>query len=146
MPMCSTHFIQYDGTCPLCYKGQGGGGTFVGGILAPLTPPVPEDKAEALLKEALDIVTGARRKAYGNPEDNFACIANLWQDYLDSRMKRWKGDTRPGFGVALTNADVAVMMVLMKCARLAETPDHHDSTLDIAGYAACLARCQGASS
>jgi hypothetical protein len=36
------------------------------------------------------------------------------------------------------------MMVLMKVARLAETPDHADSLRDIAGYAACAARTSGA--
>jgi len=128
MATCIKHgFWDGSGFCPACLEEFKPDVTSV-----KLVPNAPEDKAEALLKEALDIVTGARRKSYGNPEDNFACIANLWQAYLNRRSPS-----------NITASDVAVMMVLMKCARLAETPSHHDSALDIAGYAACLARCQG---
>lgn len=98
-----------------------------------MSPPV--DRAETLLQEALKIVTGARRQTYGTPEDNFGCIARLWNTYLTRRVGA-SADPK------LAPGDVAVMMVLMKCARLAEAPDHHDSAVDIAGYAACLARCQ----
>lgn len=104
-------------------------------LLKALTPP-PADPAEALLAEAAKIVTGARRNAYGNPEDNFKTIADLWTTYLHRRGADF---TDPEQKVAAT--DVAAMMILMKTARLAETPDHHDSLVDIAGYAACHARC-----
>ena len=94
------------------------------------------DPAADLLDRAKNIVTGARRASYGKPEDNFACIAALWQTYLDRRTSAGK------LGVfEITPADVAVMMVLMKTARLAETPGHEDSWQDIAGYAACGWRC-----
>lgn len=96
------------------------------------------DPAAALLDEATKIVTGARRQSYGTPEDNFACIADLWNMYLNRRADTV--DKRDY--MVLVPTDVAVMMILMKCARLAETPTHHDSAVDIAGYAACLARCQ----
>ena len=33
------------------------------------------------------------------------------------------------------------MMVGLKVARLIETPDHQDSILDIAGYAAVMSEC-----
>jgi hypothetical protein len=106
-----------------------------------------DDKAAALLKEALKIVTGARRQAYGTPEDNFQCIADLWNVYLARRRMTTAGSRElcpdgPATPYLMTPADVSVMMVLMKTARLAETPNHHDSAVDIAGYAACLARCQ----
>ena len=97
-----------------------------------------DDKALLLLDKAKEIVSGARRQAYGNPEDNFKCIASLWSVYL----LKAKGGMRFQDGESvLTSADVATMMILMKCARLAETPMHGDSMLDIAGYAACMARC-----
>lgn len=99
-------------------------------------PMEPADAAVLLLDQARAIVAGARRKAYGTPEDNFACIAGLWTTYLRRRF--------PAGPVDLTAADVAVMMVLMKCARLAETPAHADSWRDAAGYAACGARASGA--
>lgn len=97
------------------------------------------DPAEDLLKEALRIVTGARRSAYGKPEDNFATIAGLWNTFCQRRRLDFT-DPKQGF----TAGDTAVMMILLKCARLGESPDHVDSVVDIAGYAACLRRCQAA--
>ncbi len=96
------------------------------------TPTTP-DKAMDLLDAAKKIVSGARRATYGLPEDNFRTIAAMWTPFLTKRNGR---------DVVITSADVAAMMILMKCARLGETINHADSTLDIAGYAACLARCQ----
>lgn len=98
------------------------------------------DPAEALLDEAKKTVTGARRQSYGLPENNFGCIADLWTTYVQRRFRRDNPNALDP--VVFRPADVAVMMILMKCARLAESPDHHDSSVDIAGYAACLARCQ----
>ena len=94
-------------------------------------PSPPPDKAEDLLNEALRIVTGARRNAYGPPEDNFRRIADLWNVYL--KQRKTHGD--------ITMGDVSLMMVLMKIARLSETPTHRDSVVDMAGYSACYARC-----
>jgi hypothetical protein len=38
---------------------------------------------------------------------------------------------------------VAQMMVLLKMARLMQTPDHRDSVVDMAGYTATYARVVG---
>jgi len=93
------------------------------------------DPAEDVLKYAQHIVSGARRSAYGNPEDNFARIAALYETYLvQAGMK--KEDARK-----LEGHDVAILMILMKCARLIETPNHTDSWADIIGYGACGTRC-----
>lgn len=73
------------------------------------------------LETAKEIVNGARQENYGNPESNFKDIAFLWMDYLDH-------DIAPH--------DVAIMMILMKIARLKNKRDHVDSWVDIAGYAA----------
>lgn len=80
--------------------------------------------------EAVRIVTGARRTAYGTPERNFERIARLWNAHLANRFQSAEQ-------ISLTAGDVAAFMRLMKEARLAETPDHWDSYVDIAGY--CLA-------
>lgn len=85
-------------------------------------------KREKLLKEALKIVKGARQKNYGTPEDNFKRIADLWTVYT---------------GIEITPGDVAVMMILMKAARLMNDPSHMDSWVDIAGYAACGGEING---
>ncbi len=90
------------------------------------------DRAE-LLSTALEAVN-ARPKAYGPPERNFTRIASHWNVYLT-------GKYGAGSAPLLDAVDVAAMMALMKIARLEETPDHIDSWVDLAGYAACGAEC-----
>lgn len=76
-----------------------------------------------LLDDASKLVNGARNQAYGNPSDNQRAIADLWRAYLS--------------GVStLRDSDVAVLNILQKIARLQNSPDHEDSWVDIAGYAA----------
>jgi hypothetical protein len=74
--------------------------------------------------EAKRMVDGARRGAYGTPEDNFQRIATFWTAYF----------LNTGREVRVTAADVSPMMRLMKEARLCETPDHLDSHIDLVGY------------
>lgn len=85
-----------------------------------------------VLKEAGAIVYGDREKTYGHPTKNLACIASMWDAYLLNRF---------GFEGNLSSQDVAAMMTLLKIARLANTPGHHDSLVDAAGYVALYARC-----
>lgn len=95
----------------------------------------PNPRAD-LLQKALKIVTQDRNAQYGDPEDNFAKIAEYWNGYLRQRFSR---DNK--FWVRLQPHDVAILMVLMKVARLAHSPFHEDSWEDIAGYAACGFDC-----
>lgn len=99
----------------------------------PTPNPLPDTARARLLQRAMEITHHDRNANYGNPEDNFQHIANLWNDYLNVR--------RPEAAV-ITGADVAVMNMLIKVARLGNNPAHYDSSLDIAGYAACLADIQ----
>jgi hypothetical protein len=144
-PRCSTVVAPNMILCWPCHEAMyGEDHTKFNNYTGPATiPPEPvtiaetTDKAADLLDEAKKIVTGARRQTYGAPEDNFRVIADLWATYLRR--------THAGHitGVLRVEAkDVAQMMILMKVARLAESPDHHDSVVDIAGYAACAARLQ----
>jgi Domain of unknown function (DUF6378) len=71
-----------------------------------------------------------RQGRYGAPNKNFTNIAALWTAHLRGRY----GELAT---IALDEADVAVMSAMIKMARLAETPDHEDSWVDLAGYAAC---------
>lgn len=96
--------------------------------------------AADLLRQAADIVAGSRALAYGDPNDDFNCTAQMWSAYLHHRQHV----TGKGASYALTPVDVAVMMLLVKISRLAKTPNHADSWRDIAGYAACGARVAGA--
>lgn len=85
-------------------------------------------------QEVLDTAKAAvadRGLNYGSPEDNFGRIALLWLTHLENRY----GDGTLGW--KLDAHDVAMMMVLMKVARLENDPGHMDSWVDIAGYAAC---------
>lgn len=87
---------------------------------------------QRILDEASDLTHNARNKDYGNPEDNFANIAKAWTAYLQARYPN----------VVITPQDYAVMHILVKTARLSTNLNHHDSTVDIAGYAACLGDVQ----
>ena len=104
-----------------------------------MTTTPTEDPAAQLLEQARKIVTGARRQAYGTPEDNFQRIADLWNVYLSLRFRE-----TPSNASVLGTVDVCLMMNLMKVARLIETKNHADSWRDIAGYAACGARASSA--
>lgn len=87
------------------------------------------DARRTLLREAESIVSGPRAASYGPPEDNFRRIADFWSTYLRERL--------PHIDIWLQPNDVATMMILLKVARLIESPNHKDSYTDIAGYAAC---------
>ena len=87
-----------------------------------------------VLQEASKLVyDGQRQKDYGHPKVNFARIANLWNGYFKAK----------GFDVELNPEDTSDMMLLLKMARLMETPLHRDSYVDMAGYVATRARCAG---
>jgi hypothetical protein len=101
----------------------------------PLTQPTEPDVKARIAAEAARIVTGERRGAYGSPENNFERIARFWTAHL---ANRYGDDKKFHLGPPkLDGTDVALMMVLLKAARLANQPDHRDSWVDISGYAAC---------
>lgn len=77
----------------------------------------------AVLSEAGQVINGERQDAYGNPEDSFTDIADLWGWYL---------------GRPLLPSDVAIMMALLKFAR--EKHQHkRDNVVDACGYLALYA-------
>ena len=92
-----------------------------------------DNPLKTLLDEAAETVA-ARGKPYGGVEDNFERIARLWTAHIENR---YGGVVAPTGDVTLDGTDVALMMVLLKIARLANDPAHRDSWVDIAGYAAC---------
>lgn len=86
-----------------------------------------EIKAEGILEEAARLTRGDRQNAYGPPNQDFARTAKMW-----SALK----------GVEFTPAEVAMFMICLKLSR--ETHQKkRDNTVDMAGYARCLAICQG---
>lgn len=78
-------------------------------------------KRAEILEAARVCVCGEREQDYGAPEDSFMLIAKLWSVYTD---------------YPITAKDVAVMMALLKVARI-KNSDKADSYIDLAGYAAC---------
>lgn len=96
----------------------------------------PTTRAE-ILDAAKKIVTGDREKQYGSPEDNFAVIARFWEVYLNQRCV----DAMSGF--MLNPDDVAMLMALMKVARIMTGTFKGDSYIDACGYLACAAEIAG---
>ena len=82
---------------------------------------------EEILSEAKKCVCGGRDYDYGTPENSFGLIADLWSVYKC---------------VEITPKDVAVMMCLLKVARIKKS-DKADSFVDLAGYAACAGEIAG---
>ena len=82
--------------------------------------PIIGRPAEVLVPEA-DIagLLAVRGSAYGSPLVNHQRIAELWSAYLRTEIKP---------------EQAAMMMALVKVARLIQSPDHADSIHDLAGY------------
>lgn len=78
----------------------------------------PTTRAE-ILDAAKKIVAGDREKQYGKPEDNFAVIAEFWTTYI---------------GHPISSEDVAIMMALLKIARIRSGNYKTDSFVDGVGY------------
>ena len=79
-------------------------------------------KRKEILENAIQTVCHDRSDQYGEPENNFRRVADLWSAYL--------------FPLVLRPQDVANMMILFKIAR-AKVNNKSDTWIDIAGYAAC---------
>lgn len=79
-------------------------------------------KRDEALSEVERCVLQDRNASYGSPENNFSRVAKLWTAYFDREFEPH---------------DVAVMLALLKVARLSENPTHMDSWVDLAGYAVC---------
>jgi len=70
-----------------------------------------------------------RGQVYGPPHVNHRRIAALWSGYLEHEV---------------TPSQAAMCMLLVKVARLIESPDHADSMDDLAGYLEVYRDCREA--
>jgi hypothetical protein len=77
---------------------------------------------EMMLKQAATVIAN-RRQTYGDPAASMTAVAQRWSITL---------------GQPITPTQVALCLIDLKLARLAHQPDHLDSMVDIAGYAAVL--------
>ena len=74
-----------------------------------------------ILDTAKEYVTKDRADTHGDAESNFGLIAAYWSAHLNKNISAH---------------DVAVMMTLLKLARMRSNPAHVDSAVDAAGYSA----------
>lgn len=78
------------------------------------------------LLEAAKATVADRGEDYGSIWENHERIAVIWTALI---------------GIQIEPEHVAMMMAGVKLARLAATPDHQDSWVDLAGYAATGSEC-----
>ena len=104
-------------------------------IISMLEKPAVDSRPEQepwprqrVLREAEKCVCGKREQDYGTPEDSFQKIAALWTAYMSNNSI---------VDTVFSASDVAVMLALLKIARISENPQHMDSWVDGCGYFAC---------
>lgn len=78
-------------------------------------------KATETLTVAAEIIGGDRAKTHGDLAENMKMIADLWSIYLKHEVSA---------------RDTAIMMALLKAARLKTGSASDDHFIDMAGYAA----------
>lgn len=78
-------------------------------------------KRKEILSLASKLVDETRAEVYGDSYENHDRIARMWSVIL---------------GQEVTVSQVYQCMIAVKLARLYNSPDHEDSWVDIAGYAA----------
>ena len=78
----------------------------------------------SILDTAKEYVTKDRAADHGDMEDNFQRIAAYWNTHL-------------GLISYIKDTDVAVMMTLLKVARIHSNTENIDNWVDAAGYMAC---------
>ena len=78
-------------------------------------------RSSELLKKASELVNGDRQVDYGDKLINHVNIANLWSAYIN---------------INISPHDVAVMMCLLKIARLKQGSRTEDTYLDASAYMA----------
>ena len=80
-------------------------------------------KADEILSAAEAAVVGERATTYGDMQENMAMISRLWNVYLEG-------------GRLIDAKDAAIMLGLVKIARMATGGKKLDNFVDLAGYAA----------
>ena len=82
-----------------------------------------------ILDTAKDYVTRDRAADHGSMEDNFQTVATYWNAHLGID---W-----------IEPQDVAVMMTMLKLARIRQNEHHLDNWIDASGYMACGGEIMG---
>jgi hypothetical protein len=82
---------------------------------------IPLEPRAEVLRTAEKLITHARAEQHGSMKANFECIGRYWGIHL---------------GREVTANDVAIMMALLKVARLKSNPANMDNWIDACGYLA----------
>lgn len=80
----------------------------------------------AVLQEAAGLIIGQRNVDYGDPVENHQHIADIANAIT---------------GHSLSARDVALVLASVKLARLAKSPLHRDSYVDLCGYTGIAYEC-----
>ena len=81
---------------------------------------------QSVLTEAAGLVSGQRQADYGPPAENMAHVVRIFAAWTD---------------IHLTPRQGAQFLMALKMARLANSPHHRDSHVDLAGYTEILWQC-----
>ena len=84
--------------------------------------PMAKYTRSEILDTAKEYVTKDRASEHGDMESNLTTIAELWGVYLERHVDP---------------SDVAVMMTMLKIARIKSNPTNPDNWIDGCGYMAC---------
>jgi|CXWL01.1.fsa_nt_gi hypothetical protein len=128
----SANYLHVDDAGPYVpYEGGGGGG--VCGPWSTIGPSSPGQHLPSGAKDVLDrareIASGDRQRDYGHPIVNHTRTAKLWSAFL---------------GIEITPEQVCDLNALQKFSRLAHSPDHEDSELDVVGWIVNREACRKA--
>ena len=96
------------------------------------TPPEKPERV-SLLEKGIELTSGDRDKAYGDPWTNLTACAQLWEAYLSAKLNE---------DIKLVAEDVAHMMQLVKMTRTFHGSYHRDNYLDNAVYGAIAGECR----
>lgn len=94
---------------------------------------------KSILDKAIKCVCEDRESQYKGPENSFKVIAALWEPYLKEKCVPTHTD------LSIKPEDVAVMMALLKIARISTGTFKEDSYVDACGYLACGGELEGRS-
>lgn len=98
-----------------------------------------------VLQEAEGLIFGEREGDYGHPKINLQNIAVLWSSFLDARPGGSGRDADDCHN--LTESEVAILMLLLKVARMIPAASYNgikrDSVVDAAGYLGLIERVEG---
>lgn len=83
---------------------------------------------DTVLEKAQEAVDGVRNVEYGAPGGNHSTTATMFRAFLRRRYGTISA-------VQFDMFDVCAFNICQKLSRLANSPDHIDSLVDIAGYA-----------